>query len=481
VGIILSGVVTMLASFIVIGAPRKIKVAKPVGEYIGALREDTSWLGGAKILPAPENQVVLNGQIEIGGIPIDWHNEVYGGLLVGMPGAGKSQIGGGIFRAVNQRSNARIFVIDNNGEYYGLYGRPEDTLISPFSPDSVGWNMFAEFKSEADYKRVAASFVPMIEGQNKEWSQYERDLFADTARAMKESGEENPRKFHQLLTGPDDELAEYLDRAGLRGWTSPSGRKMMTGAKQGLKPHIAIFEYLKPDGDFSVRDWIKKGDGGEGNLFITYRVGDIEIMRQFVAALADIAIVEALSLPPCQGLPEKDHRRLFFMIDEMDGIGKISRLLDGLSKLRKYGCTIWLGIQTIPQIELAYGAKETEGLMGNIGNTVILKQKDLKTAEKMAGLLGKQDIERRYFTTSQATGNSRPHWFSSGGSNSSTGQTINEQKQVVPDVWVVSPTDLMGMPRLEGILVGDNMVHYHFKIAKVELPIINDPFREIEQ
>lgn len=480
VGIVLSGIVTMLVSFFVIGAPKKNALAQ-AGDYIGALKEGETWKDGYRILPAPKNQTVHPGQLEVGGIPLDWGDEVKHTLICGMTGAGKSQVCDGFLRALRLRANSRCIIVDNNGDYYRKHGRPGDRLVNPFDAQSASWSSFAEIKGPADYLRLSAAFIPMLEGANKEWFEFGRDLMADTKRAMNERGNKNPRKLYDLLTGPQEELTAYLSEAGLTGWTSPQMQKMLGSIRGTIKPYIRIFEHLKPDGDFSVRDWVQNGDGGEGWLFITYRESDKELMKQFVAALADIAIVEGLNLPSCEGLPKEQHRRLFYFLDELDSIGNIPKLLDGFTKFRKYGCALVVGIQTLAQLRLVYGKDTAESILGNVSTRVIMKQGDGDTAEEMQKKLGKQVIERRLFTSAQTTGNSRPGWFSTGQAHSSTGQTLNEQKQVVPDHPIVTIKDLTDMPALSGILARPEGPRHPFKLAYINMPGINERFVEIKE
>jgi hypothetical protein len=480
VGIIISGMVTMLASFVVIGSPKKANSEK-VSDYIGALREGETWLGGARILPAQKGQVVYPGQLDIGGIPLDWDSEVLNILMCGAVGTGKSQIGHGFLRAINQRKNARAIIVDFNGEYYRRHKKPGDVLYNPFDSRSVSGSPFAEMRNASDAALVAASYVPLIDGPNKDWSEYGRDLLTDVLRAMFENGEKNPQKLYRLLTGTPEDLFAYLKEAGLEGWTSPHTMKMSTGARNGIKPYIKIFEKMKPDGDFSVRDWVKNGDGGEGNLYITYRRIDREKMKQFLSATVDMALTEAANLSSCEGLPPEQHRRLFFLLDELHSIGNIPTLLESFATLRKYGVSIVVGIQTLAQWRLLYGNDASIAMRGNISTRAILTQEDGETAAEMEKTLGKQDIERRNFTTAQATGSSRPHWFSAGGSNTSTGRTVNEQIHIERDIPVITAARLQGMPRHEGILMRGGSVHHPFKLKRIDMPEVAPPFVGIEE
>ena len=476
--IAISGMVTLAVTFFTIGGTPSENKKVELPNHIGALRENEVWIRGAKVLPPAPGQVPVPGQLSIAGIPIDWRSEVYSFLMCGAVGSGKSQIIQGFLREIRKRSNARVFVLDNNGGYYSRFCQPGDVLLNPLDVTrTANWSPFAEIKSEADYKRIAAGFVPLAEGGGAEWSMYGRDLLADTLRAMNESGEKNPQKLYRLLTGPQDKLTNYLADAGLLGWTSQHGQEMMAGCKGTIKPHIGIFEHLKPDGNFSIRDWIKNGDGGDGWLFVTYREGDKEFLRQFLAAAADCAVVEGLNLTSCEGLPEREHRRLFYVLDELDSIGNISKLIDGFARGRKNGCSFVVGIQLVAQLRLVYGKEIATTILGNVATRAILRQEDGETALEMQKTLGEQDIERRTVSLSQTAGNSRPGLFSAGHAHNSTGKTASEQIQIVTRPCILA-SELQAMERLNGVLMRGDKPHNPFKLEVVPMPIITPPFVE---
>jgi hypothetical protein len=476
--IAISGMVTLLATFFTLGGTPSENKRIDLPAHIGALRENETWIRGAKVLPPDPSEVPVPGQLSIGGIPIDWRSEVYSIMMCGAVGSGKSQIIQGFLREIRKRSNARVIVLDHNGGYYSRFCQPGDTLLNPLDVTrTVNWSMFAEMKSDADYKRIAAGFVPLAEGTGAQWSEFGRDLLADTMRAMNESGERNPQKLYRLLTGPQDKLTNYLADAGLLGWTSPHGQEMMAGCKGTIKPYIGIFEKLKEDGDFSVRDWVKNGDGREGWLFVTYREADKEFLRQFVAAVADCAVVEGLNLSTCEGLPEAEHRRLFYIFDELDSIGNISKLVDGFSRGRKLGCSFIVGIQLAAQLRLVYGKEIAKIIQGNVATRAVLRQEDGETALEMQQMLGEQDIERQIISHSQTAGNSRPGLFSAGHGHNSTGMTASEQIQPVTRPCILA-SELQAMERLHGVLMRGDKPHNPFKLKVVPMPIITPPFVE---
>jgi type IV secretory pathway TraG/TraD family ATPase VirD4 len=109
---------------------------------------------------------------------------------------------------------------------------------------------------------------------------------------------------------------------------------MLSNTRAIASVYLAAWQYLPDDGTFSVREFVKAERGGW--LFLTYRDDQMALLRYLVATWLELAIVEGLSLS------ENPTRRLWFIMDELDSLGKVTSLRGGLTKLRKYGgCCVW--------------------------------------------------------------------------------------------------------------------------------------------
>ena len=63
---------------------------------------------------------------------------------------------------------------------------------------------------------------------------------------------------------------------------------------------------------------------------------------------------------------------MWFVIDELDVLGQIEGLKDGLARLRKFAGRCVLGFQSIAQVRGTYGDAEAQTIVQNCGNTLIL-------------------------------------------------------------------------------------------------------------
>jgi type IV secretory pathway TraG/TraD family ATPase VirD4 len=137
----------------------------------------------------------------------------------------------------------------------------------------------------------------------------------------------------------------------------------------------------------SVRDWV---NNGRGVLFIPYEAGQIAALRSTVSAWMRLAIFETMNR-------EAGDRRLWFVVDELDALGKIDGLKDALARLRKFGGRCLLGFQSIAQVSGTYGHAEAQTIVENCSNTLILRcagSENGGTSQFASRLIGQREVVR---------------------------------------------------------------------------------------
>ena len=132
------------------------------------------------------------------------------------------------------------------------------------------------------------------------------------------------------------------------------------------------WRYLPDKGTFSIRQWTRDETKG-GWLSITYRDDQFSILRTLISTLVDLSFIECLSLDI------NPNRDFWFVMDEIDSLGKVNNLSNGLSRFRKYGCKCILGIQTVSQLRGTYGPDSAQTVMANLSTKVILRAGDGET------------------------------------------------------------------------------------------------------
>lgn len=274
---------------------------------------------------------------------------------------------------------------------------------------------------------------------------------------MHRNGERSMKRLMYWMASADQkELEPLLAGTAAAVMCQRGNDKMLNNTRATMLPYLSVFDYLPDEGRFSIRQWIQE-DWRDNWLFITYRDDQMGMLRNLVATALEMALVEGLSLS------ENQERGLWFVMDEVDSLGKVTSLRAGLTKLRKYGGRCVLGLQTVAQLRTTYGRDEAQTLIANTSVKCILRAGDSETAKSMEHELGEQEIERSQVNDSF--------------SMSDNGQTQSQSTstQVVRQSAVLA-SEIMGLPDLQGFLKipGDEIAR--IRVEYVAMPDQNPAF-----
>jgi type IV conjugative transfer system coupling protein TraD len=419
---------------------------------------------GSRVIDADELDARTSGRkrkddadVSIGGVTIPRTLEAQHFLISGTTGTGKTQVINGMLRSIRNRGN-RAVIADPAGGFFARFGKPSDILLNPFDKRSVGWSPFAEIRADYDCERIAKAIVPDGTGDGGEWHHYAQTLIAQTMLAMHRKEERSiKRLLYWLTTADQKELGGLLEGTPAAALCAKGNDKMLASTRGIISTYLGVFQYLADEGDFSIRKWIQE-EWRDSWLFITYRDDQMGLLRNLVSTFLEMALVEGLSLS------ENQERGLWYVMDEVDSLGKISSLRGGLTKLRKYGGRCVLGLQTIAQLRTTYGRDEAQTLIANTSVKCILRAGDAETAKSMEHELGEQEIERMQINDS----------FSASGNGPSQSQSTSTQ--VVRQSTVLA-SELMGLPDLRGYLKipGDDIAR--IQVEYVAMPDQNPAFQ----
>jgi type IV secretory pathway TraG/TraD family ATPase VirD4 len=398
-----------------------------------------------------------DADVSIGGVTIPRMLEAQHFLITGTTGAGKTQVINGMLRSIRKRGN-RAVIADPAGGFYARFGKSGDVLFNPFDRRSVDWSPFAEIRADYDCERIAKAIIPDLEGgESAQWQLFAQTLLAKAMLAMHRNGERSMKRLMYWMASADQkELEPLLAGTAAAVMCQRGNDKMLNNTRATMLPYLSVFDYLPDEGRFSIRQWIQE-DWRDNWLFITYRDDQMGMLRNLVATALEMALVEGLSLS------ENQERGLWFVMDEVDSLGKVTSLRAGLTKLRKYGGRCVLGLQTVAQLRTTYGRDEAQTLIANTSVKCILRAGDSETAKSMEHELGEQEIERSQVNDSF--------------SMSDNGQTQSQSTstQVVRQSAVLA-SEIMGLPDLQGFLKipGDEIAR--IRVEYVAMPDQNPAF-----
>lgn len=411
---------------------------------------------------------ITAGPIVFAGAPVPPVDESKHFKIIGTTGTGKSTAIRQILSAALERGD-RAIIADPDGGYMNRYYDPKrgDVILNPFNPNAHKWDLFAEITDDFDIEELARSLVPDPNDDDRIWTGYARTLFSQIVRQMRSSNKVNEKLLARLVNrAGDSELRMMLeDTAAARFFKE--GNEKMLGSTQGvLASAMEMYKYIaeQSGAPLSVRKWVREGrsvlNGGRGGvLFIPYKAGEIAALRPLISAWMRLGIFEAMNC-------EEGDQRLWFIIDELDALGKIDGLKDALARLRKFGGRCVLGFQSIAQVSGVHGRSDAETIVENCGNTLILRCSASErggTSEFASKLIGQREVIHTTMSTTRRSG----EWRSS--------SSKSEQIRIEPAVLA---SEIERLPDFTGYLKIASLPDWRITKLAVPLEITSPRTRE---
>ena len=305
-------------------------------------------------------------------------------LVTGTTGSGKTNA---FKHLLHQIRDKRAVILDTTGEFVEKYYDPEkDIIMNPFDARFPGWDLWAECVHTYHYDEIAESLIPPS-GHDPFWTQSSRTLLAEI---LKHLHQKNTYSFHKILQMTNvmslEDLARTLHGTKASALIDPKSDKTATSIRMNLASHISNFEYLigMHDNPFSIRRWVNDHKK-TGWLFLMMTPAQRAALRPLLSCWLSVAIKSLMECTP------DSQRNLWFMIDELPSVNKLSDLSLCLAEGRKYGACMVLGMQNIPQIENIYGPHVTQSLLDLCSTKVFFRCASFAMAQKLSHLLGTQE------------------------------------------------------------------------------------------
>lgn len=408
---------------------RKLDARLPWKDWFGPAR----YVGGSRLLLA--SQVARETRkrsyrFSLGGVPFPQELEPVHTLMVGTTGSGKTVA---IKTVLDQAEAAgqRVVAVDSGADLATRYYSEErgDVILNPLDSRCVAWSPLAEIRNLADCMAIARSICPTGEGADKTWTLAAQNFLAAIFEKMLDLPAQeatNERLLHFVAVADMDELRAFLAGTAAAPYLAEGNEKMFGSVRSTAMERTAAFFLLDKQASragFSIRNWI--AEDGKSWLFATYLDDQLEMLRFLISTVIDIAAVATLSLT------QNPDRRVFFSLDEFDSIGKVDSVVSLLTKGRKYGASVIIGIQTIAQLRKNYAHDGAQTITGNLGSWAVLLTPDPETAKYVSDKLGTGDWERRTHQISHNKG----------------GGGVSSGVQVERGIPAVPPGDILTLPR----------------------------------
>ena len=423
--------VTMPSTFAFLGGA--------IGARFGSFRGKERHLRGTRLRPLWSGAIGrrwarLRGGVALAGVPLARADETMHVAAIGATGSGKSSALRALMADALHRGDRQL-VADPEGGAMAAFASPGDIVLNPFDARCARWDLLAEIERPADFAFLATSLLPHLgQGDHDQWISYAQQLLSG---AME--------NFWTLRLGTSDDFITMLASARLgelrqlcagtpsARYFEEGGERMLASILGTLAPAVGHLRLIAGRGGapFSLRRWIREGSG---SLWMPYAANEIAALRGLISCWMNIAIFETLSLAPAA------ERRIWFHVDELDALGRIEGLTDGLARLRKFGGCVALGFQSYAQLRQIYG-EGAETIVENVGNLLLLRSglgDDGGTAKLASELIGRREVERHDVSRSRSRGRYL-----------SRSMTIQPRRSVEE---VILPSEIMQLASREGFV-----------------------------
>lgn len=411
----------------------------------------------------------------IGSVYLPFGSETQHIQIVGTTGSGKTVAIRDLLMKIRERGE-RAIIYDKGGTYLSRFFREDqDVLLNPLDERGHSWNVWAECEDKADLEALAEAIMPMPINNTMDpfWIHAARMIFVSTANELKNHPNRSNLMLLQYLLTTDLEKIHHLLRHTEAGsLVSEKVQKTALNVKTVMATYLKSLLYLKDDGDiFSIRDWIIN-DTGNSCLFVSSDGRKHPTIRPLISAWINTATKELLSLPP------NDHRRVWFILDELTTLHSLPFLGSVKSESRKFGGCFVLGHHGASQLRTIYGNDGATSISGLCSTRFYLRLPEDGDAEPASRNLCSYEIEEVNESISYGANTMRD--------GISVSRQTREKRLVMPtEIQILD--DLEGYLRVKGNLpaakINLNYVEYPVKHPEfIARKIDSDPLRqEIEQ
>ena len=383
-----------------------VGVLAPMALAPERIAEEVSVVRGTRIMTHRAQTKSVNerarkqGRVAVADVLIeDRKAETTHYMIIGATGTGKSTVINQLMVTALERRD-RMVVVDPRGEAMSHFYRDGDTILNPFDARSAKWDLLGEIRTDSDYSMLAETIMPVtgVSGHD-EWLKYARDILADCLRAWHLQKLGTSDAFVEAMsTATTEQLALLTEGRSSHRYFEEGSEKMLAGTLSTMSRSLGGLQQMAAvkGPAFSIRDWIRNGTG---SLWMPYQDDERADLRGPVSCWTSIAIGEMQNLEE----DPTDARRVWFFVDELDGLGKLARLKDAMVRLRKVGGPVVLALQSIAMVRSLYGDAEAQAIVEQADNKLVLRcgmGEGGGTAKFASDLIGEREVEREEVTTS---------------------------------------------------------------------------------
>lgn len=436
--------------------------------WVGKIQRDNELLEGVQQIPLNTyhrylKMHKLKSRFKLGNAFWTKNSEKQHLLIVGDTGAGKSQLLIQLLQYI-RRLGDMVVLYDPKGDMVRDFYQPElDVLYSPFDQRSPKWNVWQDLNTEQALETFAEALIKESPGKDSFWAKTARMVLVAALNHGRKEGLSFVQTIQKLVNSDLETISNWLDGSEVASDFSnaKTAATILTELKSQARAlkYLADIEFDSQESSFSIEnffsEYFEKMDASDKAplpwLFLPvqkkYKASARPIMAAQIELISNFILSQSTNR----------HRRIWFIIDELPSLGKLSALPELLAEGRGYGVATVLAIQNFSQLLKHYDKDDAHNLAGQCASLVALRTSDPQTANYLSKRFGKQI--RKEVQTNQSLSKGKAGSFSQGHS-----EHIAERS-------AVSETELHSLPDLKAFFKANgvpNPVKIDISIAQIK-------------
>lgn len=365
---------------------------------LGARQARDERMGGRELsddVKAVAREMTRRGEaspLRIDGLPLMLNSEVQNLLMYGTPGSGKSNTINKLLRQLRAQGDMVIVYDKGCSLIKKHFNERDDVLLNALDRRCAYWDMFREFQTIPDFDSASSTLIPMGTKEDPFWQSSARTIFSAVAYRQKKSGNHSYNALLRTLLAIDlKALREYLAGTEASNLVEEKVEKTAISIRSVLTNYVKALRYLqgiersgkKP---FTIRDWMSSVNDPQIKqhswLWITSNARQHESLKPLISmwlAQAANCLLE---------MGENQHRRVWFIYDELPSLNKLPELPGVLAEARKFGGCFVLGFQAKAQMDYTYGKDFADAMLGLVNTRFFFRNPSRDEAEWVQGEIG---------------------------------------------------------------------------------------------
>lgn len=348
-------------------------------------------------------------------------------LLLGGTGCGKTNTMYYIIEQLKSTmsKNDVMIIFDTKGDFYNRFYTERDIVISNSKQHSnitKYWNIYREAAADGwqdedlilNSQEIAYSlFADAIEKTtNAFFPQAARDLFASILIQELRNGSRTdtglgitPETYRKNLLNNEmlkdilntlsvDSLKSTLFSQDLKSVFTYLGDGKNTqglgvlAELQNITRQILVGSFAK-QGSFSVRNFVRAK--GARTLFVEYDLSIGSTLAPIYRLIFDLALKEAMGRTKSEG-------NVYFIFDEFKLLPNLKHIDDGVNFGRSLGVKVIAGLQSIRQLQEAYGEDRANNIISGFSSIFTYRMNDTISQKYITDLYGENYTIDEYMT-----------------------------------------------------------------------------------